>query len=340
MKIIILAGGSGIRLWPLSQEDIPKQCLKLFANHSLLQLTLQRFLKAFSPEDIFIITNSVQSDLILNQIIEICPQLENQILLEPEPKNTGPAIAFALKYFQEKGGDNEEIFLVAPCDSYIYPEDAFLRNVQEAKHFSRSGKIVLLGVNPHKAETGYGYIQYKPSINRSFYPIEQFIEKPDQKTAEQFVQNGNYLWHSGMFVFQFQIFLEELKKNAPELYNWITSKRKNDFQSLPNISIDYAVFEKSDCTTVLPMDLIWSDIGNWDNLYDLLPKDESNNVIKGNCLPIDTTCSLIIGNQKKIVTSGIEDLIIIDTEDILFIGKRGHTQKIKEIAVAQKKERL
>ncbi len=330
-----MAGGIGERLWPLSRINYPKQFLNLIGNQSLLQSTFSRFLRRYSSDDIYILTNPSLYHLVKLQLDELNPSLARQILLEPEKKNTGPAIALAMKFFEDQHANENEIFLFCPADSYISPEENFLRLIDRAKTLALKGQIVIFGVSPYKPETGYGYIKIQGEEQ-----VEKFIEKPNLADAKRFVQEGNYLWNCGIFLFSMKSFFEELKFHAPDIFNLIEgsyNQASRNFDRMPEISIDYAVIEKSNKVSVIQMDLIWGDVGNWDSLYDLSEKDESGNVRKGEITCFDSKNNLIFSQSRHIVTSCIDQLVIIDTKDILFVGKQNHSQEIKEI-VSQLKE--
>ena len=316
MKIVILAGGSGTRLWPASRETFPKQCLKIAGEDSLLQKTVKRFLPEWAVEDIVIVTNGEILFLVKNQLAEIDPKLLDQILVEPERKNTAPAIALAMQRFS-----SDEIVLVCSSDHWIEPKERFLQAVKLSEEIARKGKIVTFGIRPNKPETGYGYIEVKKG--EGVVEAISFKEKPPAALAEQYLLSGNYLWNSGIFAFSAQTFWEEVSLHCPAL--------KKRFEEMPAISIDYALMEKSKNISVIPLDVAWSDIGTWDTLFDVLDKDSHHNVKRGNVLAIDTQHSLIMGGKRLIVAVGLENALVIETEDALYLGKRSESQKVKAI---------
>jgi len=335
MKIVILAGGSGTRLWPISRGSFPKQFLKLGGEFSLLQRTVQRFFPQWPAADILIITNEEHQFLVKTQIGGIDAQLKDQIVIEPVRKNTAPAIALAIKHLQENQGVKEDdVIFISSSDHWIAPEEQFLELLNDAEAIAKRGKIVAFGVTPNKPETGYGYIQVKKTDTPQELEAVSFVEKPNLETAERYLLSGNYLWNSGMFAFSIQTFWEEIEKYCPAL---LQLQKGAKFSDMPDISFDYAIMEKSQRIAVMPLNLTWSDIGSWDTIFDMMEKDKNNNVKIGNVYDIDTKNSLIFGGKRLISTIGLESMIVIETEDALFLGKKGESQKVKALVEELKK---
>ncbi len=339
LKGIILAGGQGTRLWPLSKAHLPKQFLRFGDGDTLLQKAIQRCLQLCDPKDLFLVTSQEFYQLVKADAICIHPQLGQQILVEPEKKGTGPAIAFAVAYFLDVlQCDLQECFLVSSSDHLISPLEPFLSAVREGEAIAAQGHHVLFGIYPQRPETGYGYIQANAQGE-----VEQFIEKPELKVAQEFLLSGNYLWNSGIFVFQLHTFLEELEKYAPSLAKQAKSSWPQSVQSfseLQEISIDYALMEKSRKTRVLPLSASWSDVGSWDSVYDVMEKDEHENVKVGNVFDLDTQNCLILGGKRLISTIGVDNLFVIETEDAILIGKRGEAQRVKSLVEELKTRKL
>ncbi len=342
MKAIILAGGSGERLWPLSRKNYPKQFLKLNGDKSLLKQTIERILKVVSTKDIIVITNNtykfhVQSDL--NSLPVDCHASNIHTIFEPANRNTAPAVALGAKYCIEKLGCKEnEILFLSPSDHIIRPTDKFAEYMKLADEIAKKGYIVTFGVKPDRPETGYGYIKFNNKSStagtQNYFYVEKFTEKPSIETAEQYINEGTYYWNSGMFAFSLRTITEEMNRYAPEIKG-MTDLSFGDmlsgFGQMPNISLDYAIMEKSDKVVMLPFDLYWNDIGSWDSLYNVLDKDENGNVKKGDVLTIDTKNTLILGNKRHIATVGLEDCLIVETDDAVLIAKKGKAQKVKDI---------
>lgn len=337
MKIIILAGGRGTRLWPLSRKATPKQFLKLNGPLSLLQTTVKRFLK-WPISDIFVVTNQDYFPLAQKQLSVLDPRLTEQLIVEPEGKNTAPAVALALKFLEKRMGKKEP-FLISSSDYLIFEEAHFLRAIHFAEEIAKKDCLVLFGVKPTRPETGYGYIKVKKTDDERLLKAERFVEKPSLKTAKKYLLSKAYVWNSGLFASNAKSFWQELKFHAPDIYELCRGSYAHlveNFSKMPNQSIDYAVMEKSKNISVIPLDCIWSDVGSWDSLYNTLDKDEDQNVKIGNIIDIDTKNSLIIGGEKMISTIGLEDMIIVEAEDAIFIGKRGESQKVKALVEAFK----
>ncbi|DAB28936.1 MAG TPA: mannose-1-phosphate guanylyltransferase/mannose-6-phosphate isomerase [Sulfurimonas sp. UBA12504] len=336
MTNIILCGGNGTRLWPISRTLMPKQFVKLFDNKSLFQLTVERNSKICESQ--FIVSNAEQYFLALDQLEEMdcfTAFAMTQYLLEPVGRNTAPAIALACFAL-----DPQEIVLVTPSDHLIKNETEYQKVIAKAKELANQNNLVTFGIKPTFAETGFGYIEAMSSDTQT---VKAFHEKPDFDTATKYLNAGNYYWNSGMFMFKAGVFLEELKKYSSEIYTLSLEAFNNaskdelirikheDMLNIPEDSIDYAVMEKSSKVKVVPSDIAWSDVGSFDALYDELPKDEDGNTENPNHISIDSKNNLIYGHERTIATIDIEDCIIVDTGDALLISKKGSSQKVKKV---------
>ncbi|GIL19361.1 MAG: mannose-1-phosphate guanylyltransferase/mannose-6-phosphate isomerase [Candidatus Jettenia sp.] len=335
MKALILAGGSGTRLWPLSRQNFPKQFLKLNEDKSLLKQTVERLMTSIPPGDIIIMT---KSDYKFYVISELSALSVTHSILEPGSRNTAPAIALGIKYCIDKlGCDKDEVIFVSPSDHIIRPVEKFREYLKEAEEIAKDGFIVTFGIQPTKPETGYGYIKCNRQglhDKQRYCNAEKFTEKPDRETAQCYLNEGNYYWNSGMFAFTIGTIMEEFKKYAPRIHKELDKgfdEILSTFIQMPDISIDYAIMEKSDKVITLPLDLYWNDIGSWDSLFDVLDKDESGNVKIGNVISINTRGTLILGNKRLISTIGLEDCLIIETDDAILVAKKGEAQKVKDI---------
>jgi mannose-1-phosphate guanylyltransferase len=315
---------------------MPKQFVKLFDNKSLFQLTIERNSKVCDSQ--FIVSNSEQYFLALDQLEEL-DKTKNRYLLEPVGRNTAPAIALACMAL-----DQDEIVLVTPSDHLIKDEKEYAKVLADAKKLAYTDNLVTFGITPSFAEIGFGYIE------ADGLEVKAFHEKPDFQTATQYIAAGNYYWNSGMFCFKAGVFLEELKKYSPEIYEYSLKAFENaskdemirikhdDMISIPEESIDYAVMEKSDKVKVVPSNIGWSDVGNFDALYDELPHDENGNTLNSNLISIDSRNNLVYRNERQIAMIDIDNLIVVDTGDALLISQKGSSQKVKKVVEKLKEQ--
>jgi mannose-1-phosphate guanylyltransferase len=333
---VILSGGSGTRLWPISRTLMPKQFVKLFDGRSLFQKTLLR--NKGLCERTIVVSNSEQLFLALDQAEEI-NEKGVSFLLEPIGRNTAPAIAMAAF-----GVDIDEILLVSSSDHLIKNEEAYKKAVSKAVAFAQEGYIVTFGIKPIYPETGYGYIE------SNGYDVLSFKEKPDAATAEEYIKKGNFYWNSGMFCFKAGVLLDELKKYSPDIYEASrvayqnalrddekTKIRLDDMKVIPEDSIDYAVMEKSSLVKVVPCDIGWSDVGSFESLYAELEKDNDGNTVS-NAINIDSKDNLILSSDRQIATIGLDGIMIVDTPDALLVAKRGCGQQVKNVVAKLKKQ--
>lgn len=336
MQVLILCGGSGTRLWPVSRTLFPKQFCQLFGDESLFQKTLKR--NAHLADSYSIVINQEQYFMGLDQFAETNIKKSASYILEPTGRNTAPAIALAAMKAQA-----QELLLVVPSDHLIENQTEYENAVNKALDFAREDKLVTFGIKPHYPETGYGYIEARE------FNVKSFKEKPDIETAQSYLHAGNYLWNSGMFCFKAGIFLDELKKHAPDIFEEtfkafhagrnegaVTRILLEDMKKIRSESIDYAVMEKSTKVKVVPADMGWSDLGSFDSLYEALPKDKNGNTLEEKSIHIGSKNNLVIGGKRLISTIDVEDLMIVDTTDALIISKKGSTQKVKELVAEVK----
>ncbi|ASJ04165.1 mannose-1-phosphate guanylyltransferase/mannose-6-phosphate isomerase [Thermococcus barossii] len=333
MKTLILAGGKGTRLWPLSRELMPKQFIRMFDEYSLFQKTVQRALIFSRPDEIFVVTNDMYRFRVLDDLRELGLELpENNILLEPLGKNTLPAIFWGIKRIEETFGDS--IVAVLPSDHLIEANENYIEAFRNAERLAKR-YLVTFGIKPTKPHTGYGYIKPGERLDGG-YTVAEFKEKPDLETAKRYVEN-NYLWNSGMFMFDTEVFTEEVKKHAPEVYEAFEEARdiRKAYELVPEVSVDYGVMEKTDRAAVVPLNAYWNDLGSFDAIYEVMEKDESGNAVKvggrkGYHIGVNSRNNLVMTNRLT-ATVGVEDLIIIDTDDALLVAHRGEGQRVKEV---------
>jgi mannose-1-phosphate guanylyltransferase len=336
---VVMAGGSGTRLWPLSRRMLPKQFLKLGGEHSMLQQTLLR-LDGISTSAPVVVCNEEHRFLAEEQLLQI-EQLEKQILLEPVGRNTAPAIAAAA--LQAMKQEQDPTLLVLPADHIIADIDAFHAAIREAEALAQQDLLVTFGIVPTAAETGYGYVKRGESCGQGF-KVSQFVEKPNLQKAQEYLAAGDFYWNSGMFLFRASVFLEELRRFRPDIEEAcraaVEKGRKDlgffrldeqSFSACPAESIDYAVMEKSDRSAVVPLDAGWNDVGSWSALWELDAKDENNNAVHGDVLTFNTTNSLVHAQNRLVTTVGLDGMIVIETKDAVLVADRSQSQEVKRI---------
>ena len=339
---IILAGGSGSRLWPLSRELYPKQLLNLNSDKSLLQATFER-LKQCMPEDkIISITNTKHTSNIKMQLSKLTTS--PVVLAEPVAKNTAPAIVLAAKYIMQNS-NSDPVIIVVPSDHLIQDSKGFLSTVKKGEKLAEKGYIVTFGIQPNYPETGYGYINTSDKIDEGFL-VKEFVEKPDFETAKKYLNAKTYFWNSGIFMFKASTLFEETLKHAPEIAKiaekFDFSKNKDipfiEFDKMPSISIDYAIMEKSNKIALVKLESDWNDLGSWQSIYDISKKDENGNVFVGHVLDKDSKNSFVYASSKLVATIGLEDTVIVETEDAILACKKDRTQDVKQIFDTLKKQ--
>jgi len=338
---VILSGGSGTRLWPLSRKQYPKQYLPLVGDNTMLQETILRLSGLDKLTDPIIVCNADHRFLVAEQCQQI--DIENPvILLEPVGRNTAPAIAAAA--LQSLKQTDDAVLLILSADHVIQDVDAFHQAINIASQHAQEGKLVTFGIVPTDANTGYGYIKSSKNNNDGAYKVEEFVEKPDLQTAQVYLEQGNCLWNSGMFMFKAATLIDELTTHSPEIVTSVNDAvdnaaqdldfiRLNEqaFESSPSDSIDYALMEKSDNVVVIPLDAQWNDIGSWSALYDIGTKDSNGNVIQGDVFTEDTTNTYIHANHHMVATIGVQDLVIVDTPNATLISTKDKAHEVKKI---------
>lgn len=339
---ILMAGGVGSRFWPVSTETFPKQFHDMLGTgETLIQKTFQRLSQSIAKENIFILTNERYNDLVFQQLPEVT---KRQVVLEPAMRNTAPCILYASLKIQKENPN--AVMIVAPSDHWIEDETAFAKNVQEAFTFCENNNALMtLGIQPTFPNTGYGYIEYNTESTDKIKPVKQFREKPDYETAKEFIAKGNFLWNAGIFMWSVKTVVETFKTNQPELFALFEEGMptyntdfeddfiRDNYGKAENISVDYAIMEKSNNVFVLPATFDWNDLGTWGSLYDKLDKDDNDNaVVNARTLTEDASGNMIrTKNDKVVVVGGLKDYIIVDKDEVLLIYPKTKEQDIKQV---------
>lgn len=342
IKAVVMAGGSGTRLWPLSRAGHPKQFLKLIGDKTMLQSTMKR-LECLDISSSVTICNEEHRFFVAEQLREI--DKLGSIILEPIGRNTAPAIALAAF-----AADDDPLLLVLAADHVIQDEAAFTNAINEAVPLAESGKLVTFGIVPNEAHTGYGYIKMGRQVESGFV-VDKFVEKPSNEVAHEYIESKVYLWNSGMFLFKASRYLEELKKFRPDIYEACSASivgmvsdldflrvNEDKFKACPSESIDYAVMEKTADAVVVPMDAGWCDIGSWSSLWDISDKDSNGNASQGDVLLHNSSDCYVRADKKLVAAVGLKDLVIVDTKDALMVAHKDSVQDAKIIAQQLKKE--
>ncbi|MCY1208841.1 Alginate biosynthesis protein AlgA [compost metagenome] len=334
---IILCGGSGTRLWPLSRSRRPKHLLSLNGQESLLQQTARRLTRRVSPRNVLTVTHEDQKFEVKGQLGEVSPDLPPSVLCEPAACNTLPAIARAVARIHED--DPEGLIGVFPSDHAINDEDAFLSVWEAAEEGARQGYLTLLGIAPTEPATGYGYIQAGDRLigqSGEIRRVERFVEKPDRANAERFVAAG-YLWNGGIFVFRARDFMSLLQRLQPDMHALIDSIDEHNVEDvyarLPKLSIDYGLAEKADNVAVVPANFGWSDLGNWESIYQTLAKDDAGNTARGDVVMMDTHNSMVWSSRGVLATVGMRDVAVIQTDDATLVCDRSRAEDIKHLVL-------
>lgn len=339
VRAVILAGGSGTRLWPLSRQQLPKQFLRLNGERSLLEETVQRLRPLVEPSDVLVVTNEGHARGEAYSAL-----LPYRTLLEPEGRNTAPAIAVAAALLAEEGGD--PVMVVLPADHVIRDVPAFQQVLARAIDAAAAGRLVTFGIRADRPDTGFGYIKARGAAG-PVMEVERFVEKPDRATAERLLAEGGHFWNSGMFVWRASAILAEIGRHLPQVAAVLEDMRaawkqgadaeavmKSHFARMPGISIDHGVLEKSSNVALVPCDIGWSDVGSWDAIHDIAERDAQGNAIQGTAIALDCHNTLIRGGKRIIAAIGLEDLCIVETPDAILIAKRGQTQRVREVVDA------
>ncbi len=341
MKItaVIMAGGKGERFWPKSRISRPKQFLSLTSDgETMIQKTVKRLLPLVNPADIYIATNEMYRHLAEEQLPDIPKE---NILCEPAPRNTAPCIAFSASVIGRKYDD--AVMMVLPSDHLIGIEEIYINTLKQAVNVAEKGNnLVTIGITPTYAETGYGYINFGAESNGA-YEVERFVEKPDMETAEKYLASGKYLWNSGMFVWKISSIMGNIQKFMPAVYEGavkigeafgtpqFNEVLEREFSTMPSESVDFGIMEKADNIYTIPGSFGWDDVGSWLAVERINDTDENNNYIEGNACISDIKNTTICGGKRLIAAVGVEDLIIVDTDDAVLVCSKNSTQDVKKI---------
>lgn len=344
---VILAGGSGTRFWPMSRERFPKQLLQIIGEETLIQQTVRRMLRSVSVNNICVVTNHFQAESIKLQLSEWKDELADNFVLEPEGRNTAPAIGLTALWLMRR--DPDATMLVLPADHVIHGDAKFKKAISLGYQLAQEGSLVTFGIQPTKPETGYGYIQPNRRSRLgtlgalSGYKVARFVEKPDMKKAQQYVRSGNYYWNSGIFLWRASTVLEEFAQHQPALLRGLKAvdammeagqlgnKFAARYKKLESVSIDYGIMEQSSHSAVVPVDFSWSDVGSWGSLEEVAPCDKRGNVKTGNVVELDSQNSVFFTDKRLVGAIGLSDMVVVDTPDATLVCPKSRSQDVKKL---------
>jgi len=352
---VIMAGGSGTRFWPLSRQLFPKQLLRIMGDETLIQQTMRRVICASAPHRVMISTNPAQAESIRVQLSDWKEALADNFVLEPEGRNTAPAIALVALELVRR--DPDAIMLVVPADHIVKGQRAFDSAVALAAMLANQDYLVTFGIKPIRPETGYGYIRPNRKVTLKKlgrlkgHPVSRFVEKPDAAKAAQYLKAGDYYWNSGMFIWRAATILEEIRLQQPVLFHGIdeigrliqerASRQAMDdvYRTLPSISIDTGVMERSKRAAIVPVSFQWSDVGSWGSLDEVTPKNKSGNVVVGRVVDVDSHRTIIYGDRRLVATIGLADMVVVDTPDATLVCPKSRAQDVKQLVDILKRQR-
>lgn len=337
---VIMAGGGGTRFWPLSRKDLPKQFLNLTGTDLMVNETIDRLTSSVKKENIFVVTNAAQADLMYTSTEGRVQK--NHILAEPAARNTAACIGYAAMEIVQKYGDG--IMCIFPSDHYIKDQESYEAVIEKAIRIAEeTDELITIGIKPTFAATGYGYIKYTRKENSEYFKTEDFVEKPDVRTAKEYLLDGSYLWNSGMFIWKastilmhFEVLLPDVYACIKEIGDAMNTPREREvinrvYPVIPKISIDYGIMERSKDVLVLEGDFGWNDVGSWDALQSLYEADENGNIIYGEQIHIETKNCISYAKSKLIAAIGVEDLIIVEADDAILVCHKDKAQDVKKI---------
>lgn len=351
---VIMAGGSGTRFWPLSRHLFPKQLLRIIGEETLIQQTMRRVVAAGPAERVMISTNPAQADSIRIQLSHWKDELKDNFVLEPEARNTAPAIALVAAELLRR--DPDAIMLIVPADHIVTGQRAFNAAVELAADLAGNGYLVTFGIKPIRPETGYGYIKPNKKVILSKkgtlkgFPVGRFVEKPNAAKAAQYLKSGNFYWNSGMFVWRAATILEEIRRHQPKLYQGIERIQQlkqagasraaldEEYRKLTPVSIDNGVMELSTKAAVVPVSFKWSDVGSWGSLDEVAAKNKAGNVVGGRVIDLESRNSIIYGDRRVVATIGLTDMVVVDTPDATLVCPKSRAQDVKKIVEVLKQQ--
>lgn len=334
---VILAGGSGTRFWPMSRKNLPKQFLNVIGDATLLAKTVERIKGEVFPSNIYIVTNVLYKGQVIAQIKRFKIPIKN-ILLEPEGKNTAPAIAWAASIIQRI--NPQGIMMVFPSDHLIVKQKEFLNCLRQAVHLAQQDYLVTLGIVPARPETGYGYM--KVAKKNNIHEVIKFIEKPSLKAAKKFLKAKTFYWNSGMFIWKTEVILGAFDTFLPDVARLLKQGAydiSKVWGKMPKISIDCGILEKAKRVASVPADIGWSDLGSWESLSEVLPKNKEQNISQGQVLHVGSKNNLVFANGRFIAVVGVSDLVIVDTPDALLVMRKDSSQNVREVVAYLERNR-